>query len=88
MCHQMVCTVISYLLNYNAAAFITFEQAEGGGAYLRVAFIRGRRLLFQDLLRPAMVQVVGTVAGPGALDKESQQLPTTLSVKLWRGQEH
>ena len=28
-----------------------------------------------------MVQAVGTVVGPGALEKESQQLPTMLSVK-------
>ena len=63
----------------NAAAFITFELAEGGGAYLGAAFIRGRRLLFQCevtvlilLLHPAMVQAVGTVAGSGALEKESQ----------------
>ena len=61
----------------NAAAFITFELAEGGDAYSRAAFIRGRRLLFQCgvtvlilLLRPAMVQAVGTVAEPGALEKE------------------
>ena len=61
----------------------------------RAAFIRGQHLLFQRggtvinviliiliiLLRPAMVQAVGTVAGPGALEKESQQLPTMLSVK-------
>ena len=35
------------------------------------------------LLRPAMVQEItgGTVAGPGALEKESQQLPTMLSAK-------
>ena len=70
--------------------FITFELPEGGGA----ALIRGRRLfeggnlLFQcgvtvliSLLRPAMVQAVGTVAGPGALEKESQQLSTMLSEK-------
>ena len=57
----------------NAAAFITFELAEGGGA----ALIQGQHLLFQRgvtvlilLLCPAMVQAVGTVAGPGVLEKE------------------
>ena len=76
------------LTRLNAAAFITFELAKGGGAYSRAVFIRGWRLLFQHrvtvlilLLRPAMVQAVGTVAGPGALEKESQQLPTMLSAK-------
>ena len=32
-------------------------------------------------MRPAMVQAVGTVVGLGALEKESQQLSTTLSAK-------
>ena len=46
--------------------FITFEPAEGGSAYSRAAFIRGRHLLFQRgvtvlilLLRPAMAHGAG-----------------------------
>ena len=77
----MSCTVFTRL---NAAAFITFELAEGGGTYSRAAFIRGHCLLFQrgvTVMRPAMVQVVGPVAGLGALEKELQQLPTALSAK-------
>ena len=65
----------------NAAAFITFDLAEGGGVYSRhLLFQRGVTVLIL-LLRPAMVQAVGTVTRSGALEKESQQLPTMLSVK-------
>ena len=73
---------ILYCTRLNAAAFITFELAEGGGAYSRAAFIRGQHLLFQRgvtvlilLLRSAMVQAVGTVLGPGVLEKESHSYP-------------
>ena len=64
----------------NAEAFITFELTEGGCAYSRVAFIISVRSYSINFTR-LNVQAVGPVAGPGALEKESQQLPTMLSVK-------
>ena len=67
-------------IRLNAAVFITFELAEGGGAYLREAFIISARSYSINFTR-FNVQAVGPVAGPGALEKESQQLPTMLSVK-------
>ena len=65
----------------NAAAFITFELVEGGGsAYSRAAFMISAQSYSINLTR-FMVQAVGTVAWPGALEKESQQLPTMLCAK-------
>ena len=66
----------------NTAAFITFELAEGGSAYSRAAFIRGRRLLFQR----GVTVLILLVWRAGSIRKGiTRDVYISLDVALWGG---